>query len=83
MHNLFKALREHGWQEEGTTLYAPGRTMWLETTANWPTSIETFLADMKSRRQRVLTMHATVTPGEFEAALADVESAIKVAEGFT
>jgi hypothetical protein len=83
MEALFKALREHGWQEDGTTICAPGKTMWLETGANWPASVEAFLADMESRKKRVLAMRESVTPDEFDTALADVESALKAAEGLS
>jgi hypothetical protein len=54
--------------------------MWLETTVAWPKSVETFLADMNSRRQRVLAAREGVTADEFNVALADVESAIRAAE---
>ena len=80
MRDLLDALRQRGWELEGTTLYAPGRTMWLETTVAWPKSAERFLADMKNRRQRVIATRESVTPDEFDVALADVESAIKAAE---
>lgn len=83
MEELFNALRARGWQEEGTTLHAPHRTMWLETTATWPMSVVAFLADMNSRKKRVLTMRTSVAPAEFEATLADVESAISAAEEVT
>lgn len=83
MHELFKALRQRGWQEEDSTLYAPGRTMWLETSAEWSKSVEMFLDDMKSRKKRLLRIRDMMPPDEFEAALADVESAIKAAEGIT
>jgi len=79
MGDLFKVLRDHGWRDEGTTLYAPGRTMWLETTASSKTA-EMFLADMRSRRERLLRIADMMPPDEFELALADVESAISAAE---
>ena len=82
MRDLFKALRDRGWQDEGTTLYAPGKTMWLETNASSKTA-EMFLADMRSRRERLLRIRDLMPHDEFELALADVESAIKAAEGFT
>lgn len=82
MPALFEALRARGWQEEGEVLYAPGRTMWLVTTCGWPTSIEQFLADMKSRTQRLRRMRDAMDlgPDELEAALADAESALEAAE---
>lgn len=81
MQGLLDALRQLGWELEGTTLRAPGQTIWLDTTQAWPRSVEDFLADMRSRRQRVLATRESITAGEFELALADVESAIKAAEG--
>jgi hypothetical protein len=80
MRDLIDALRQHGWEFEGTRLCAPGRTMWLETTAAWPKSLEGFLADMRSRWQRVVATRESVTGEDFDVALADVESAIKAAE---
>ena len=79
MPELFSVLRDRGWQDEGTTLYAPGKTIWLEATA-WSKTTEMFLADMRSRKQRLLRIRDMMPHDEFELALADVESAISAAE---
>lgn len=82
MQALFEALRARGWQDEGDVLYAPGKSMWLVTTCGWPTSIEQFLADMKSRTQRLRRIRDAMNlgPDEVEAVLADAESALEAAE---
>ncbi|MEZ4426498.1 MAG: hypothetical protein R3A51_02265 [Nannocystaceae bacterium] len=77
---LFAALRAHGWRQEGATLFAPGRTLWLETIA-YPPSVASFLEDLRSRRRRRLRARERFPPEELAVTLPDVESALRAAEG--
>lgn len=50
---LVKLLREHGWIDVDSALYAPGTTIWIELDVDWPASVSDFHETMVGRLERL------------------------------
>lgn len=50
---LVKLLREHGWRDVDSTLYAPGATIWIDLDVDWPASVIEFREIMLRRLEKL------------------------------
>ena len=78
MEQLYRALLQNGWTREGSTLFAPGRSIHLEMNSGYPKDVASFLDDMLSRRQRL--SRARELYSDYETMIEDVDSAIRAVE---
>lgn len=69
-------LEQRGWRFQGTTLYAPNGTMWVEEEVPWHWGWEVYRQRMHDRRDRIVAAWGG-DPSHAES-IADVQSLVDV-----